>query len=346
MQNIWKKIVIFANENRTKRMMEDLKVSILVPVYGVEKFIRQCAESLFSQSYTNLEFVFVDDCTPDNSIAVLQEALRDYPARKNQVRIVRHQTNRGVGAARKIALATATGDFVLSVDGDDYLLPDAVDTLIKIQGETEADIVTGSYFSLFPDGTIKEMCYQTLDKPKTLKLQLAQNTIPPCIWGRLIRRSVYTDNRIDTVEGINMAEDYGLTPRLIFAARRIAYTNKAIYIYRQNSPTSTFSQLSRKHVISILKANEVVRQYIQAHDHRQEYAFALETGMLNAWHTALKGGLTRSEISDICHYMPRGVLFRLCHLLFAHRSTLPLLRFSYLTIKWCYKRRLHYSDKH
>lgn len=324
--------------------MEDLKVSILVPIYGVEKYIQQCAVSLFSQTYTNIEYVFVDDCTPDNSITILQEVLRDYPNRKKQVQIVRHQTNRGLGAGRKTALAASTGDFVLNVDSDDYLLPDAVETLVKKQKETDADIVTGFFFFLFPDGSQTEKRYPQLPKSEALKLMLAQNTIPYHIWGRLIRKRIYFDNHIDAVEGINMAEDYGLIPRLFFAAKQIAYIDKAVYVYRQGSASSTFGKLSHQHVISILRANEVVRQYIQSHDHQQEYAFALEVGMLNAWHTALKAGFTPSQISNTCHYVPHAILFRLCHLLFAHRMTFPLLRMSYLIIKRCYKRRLHYSD--
>ena len=322
--------------------MEDLKVSILVPVYGVEKFIRQCAMSLFGQTYTNIEYVFVDDCTPDNSMAILQEVLCDYPARKNQVQIVRHQTNRGLGAGRKTALAASTGDFVLNVDSDDYLLPDAVEVLVKVQQETKADIVTGGYLSQSPDGSLTEKHYQALGKSETLKLLLIQNTIQPHIWARLIRKSVYTEHHIDAIEGINMAEDYALTPRLVFAASRIAYAGKAVYVYRLSSPTSTFGKPKQHHLISILKANEVVMQYIRAHDQQKEYIFALETGMMNAWHTALKAGFTPSQISDVCHYMPHIALFRACHLLFAHRPTAPLLRLSYLAIKWYYKRRLHY----
>lgn len=324
--------------------MEDLKVSILVPIYGVEKYIRQCAISLFSQTYANIEYVFVDDCSPDNSIDILQEVLRNYPDRKNQVQIIRHQVNRGLGASRKTALAAATGDFVFNVDSDDFLLLDAVETLVKTQKETGADIVTGLFISLFPDGSMTEKHYQKLGKSELLKLMLAQNTITPHIWARLIRRSIYHDHHIYSVEGINMAEDYGLTPRLIFAANNVVYVDKAIYVYRLNSSASIFTKLNQQHVVSLLKANEMVWQYIQAHDHQQEYTYAVEVGMLNAWHIALKAGTTPAQISSACHYVPRDWLFRLSHLLFAHRPTAPLLRLTYLTIKWCYKRHLHYSD--
>lgn len=324
--------------------MEGVKVSILVPVYGVEKFIKQCAESLFEQSYANIEYVFVDDCTVDNSIAILQQVLCDYPNRKSQVKIIRHPINRGLGAGRKTALAASTGNFVLNVDSDDYLMPDAVETLVRAQQTTGADIVTGAYLALFPDGSMAEKRYQGFCKEETLKLLLIQNTLLPHIWARLIRRTIYTDHNINAVENINMAEDYALTPRLVFAARHITYADKAVYVYRQNSPSSIFGHFSHQHVISILRANETIWQYIQTHDSQYEYTFALGIGMLNAWHTALKNGLSLLEIKSICHYVPKSTLFRLVHLLFAHRATLPLLRFSYLSIKWCYKRWLRYPD--
>ena len=76
--------------------MEFKKVSILVPVYGVEKYIERCARSLFEQTYDNIEYIFVDDCTKDRSIEILQKVLEDYPNRKNQVKILHHEKNTSV----------------------------------------------------------------------------------------------------------------------------------------------------------------------------------------------------------------------------------------------------------
>lgn len=322
--------------------MESFKVSILVPVYGVRDFIRQCAISLFSQTYSNIEYVFVDDCTPDDSIAILQEVLRDYPARTDQVKIIRHGENQGLGAGRKTAFAAATGDFVLNVDSDDYLLPNAVELLVKEQQRVGADIVTGSFFNLYSNGNMTEAHCVIVDKSRTLKLLLIQHTIPHTIWARLIRKDIYVDHGIDSIEGINMAEDYGLVVRLFHAADHIAFVEAPVYVYRLGSAASTFGRLKGHHMVSFLKANETVRQYIMSHAGCREYAFALETGMLNVYHLAMKAGLTCEQIQEICHYAPRILLFRLCHSLFAHRFSLPLLRFSYLCIKWCYKRKLHY----
>ena len=83
--------------------MQDIKVSVCTPVYGVEAFIERCARSLFTQSYKNIEYIFVNDCTPDRSMEVLQQVLSDYPERKDSVKIVNHKTNRGLVAARRLS---------------------------------------------------------------------------------------------------------------------------------------------------------------------------------------------------------------------------------------------------
>ena len=84
-----------------------MKVSVIVPVYGVERFIGECAASLFGQTYQDLEYIFVDDCSPDASVAVLESVLERFPARQPYVRIIRNAVNRGSGATRSIALAAA-----------------------------------------------------------------------------------------------------------------------------------------------------------------------------------------------------------------------------------------------
>lgn len=96
------------------------KISLLIPVYGVEKYIERCARSLFGQTYQNIEYIFVDDCTKDSSIAVLKKVLDDYPFRKEQVTIIHHNFNKGLSAARNTAFNHATGDYIIHVDSDDY----------------------------------------------------------------------------------------------------------------------------------------------------------------------------------------------------------------------------------
>ena len=106
--------------------MTDIKVSICVPVYGAEKFMEKCARSLFEQTYHNIEYVFVNDCTPDRSIEVIRQVLLDYPQRQASVKIVEHEHNRGLSASRHTAVLHATGDYFLHFDDDDYMETDAI----------------------------------------------------------------------------------------------------------------------------------------------------------------------------------------------------------------------------
>ena len=99
-------------------------LSVLVPVYGVERYIADCARSLFAQRDVDAEFVFVDDASPDGSVDRLHEVMAEYPAVGERVRILRHARNRGVGAARRTAIEAARGTYICFVDSDDALSDD------------------------------------------------------------------------------------------------------------------------------------------------------------------------------------------------------------------------------
>ena len=141
-------------------------VSILVPIYKVEKYIERCAISLFEQTYDNIEYIFVDDCLPDNSISILKEVVERYPQRKNKVCILHHEKNRGLSAARNTAINAASGLFISHVDSDDYLDPDAIKLLVEKQLETGADIVTGNHYIVQNSGIKKMYEAEYNDKPE------------------------------------------------------------------------------------------------------------------------------------------------------------------------------------
>ena len=99
------------------------KVSVVIPVYGVEKYIERCARSLFEQTLDDIEYIFVNDCTKDRSIDILNEVINDYPARKQQIRIVHHKENKGLPFARQSGWQVATGEYVANCDSDDWVDP-------------------------------------------------------------------------------------------------------------------------------------------------------------------------------------------------------------------------------
>ena len=127
----------------------NIKVSILVPIYGVEKYIERCAVSLFEQTYKNIEYIFVDDCGTDNSIGILKDVIDRYPCRKEQTRIIRHTRNRGLAAARNTAVKEATGEFICHVDSDDWVDQTLIEQLVSKQIENDADIVSVNYIKVY-----------------------------------------------------------------------------------------------------------------------------------------------------------------------------------------------------
>ena len=97
------------------------KVSIIIPVYGVEKYIERCARSLFEQTLDDIEYLFIDDCTPDKSVEILKRVLEEYPHRKSQVVIHRMEQNSGQAKVREWGMQNATGEYVIHCDSDDWV---------------------------------------------------------------------------------------------------------------------------------------------------------------------------------------------------------------------------------
>lgn len=314
-----------------------MKVSVLVPIYGVKDYIEACVESLFEQSYQDIEYVFVDDCSPDNSVSILEDVMERYGERKKQVRIIHHEQNQGLGAARRTALAAATGDFVMAVDSDDKLSVNAIETLCRLQQTTGADIVEGTLCRFNENGVFKRQQPYHGTKENLLKLMLLQNTVSHNLAGRLVRRSIYIDNDINSVEGVNMAEDYAVTPRLIYCGSH-AYTDEDIYFYRDNTNSSFYESITPRHIASLLKANAIVYQFFQEHDVQGVYQLPLEISMLNTYSQSIRNGIGRKEVDRICNYRPSSLYVRLSRLCFSHCPR--LMRFSYLSIKWLYKKQI------
>ena len=222
------------------------KVSILVPVYGVEKYIERCARSLFEQTYQDLEFVFVNDCTPDRSIEVLEAVEKDYPQRENSIKIISHEKNKGLAASRNTGLDYSTGEFVVCVDSDDWLALDAIEQLIKKQMESGADMVSGDRLIHYEDKEelLSERKYKDREQ---MVLQMMQHTWDHFVTGRVFRRSLFVDNGLRWIEGYDVAEDRFMMTLLSYYSTVFGTVDKTIYHYeRGNVNALTKTQDGRK----------------------------------------------------------------------------------------------------
>lgn len=222
--------------------MNDL-VSILVPVYGTEKYIEKCVRSILDQTYTNIEIVIVNDCTPDNSMKIIRDLMASYPNRTNNVKIVNHTVNQGLAVSRNDCIDAASGDFVFFLDSDDWIDPKTIETLVDKQLETKADIVSSKYF--VNEDELKSSYIEPNHPTREAMLThyLTQGWHHE-LWGRLIRHSIFTNNNIRCIPGCDMAEDWRMTPMLVWYARKIAFVDKHFYHYRHNDNSMCFSPLS------------------------------------------------------------------------------------------------------
>ena len=214
--------------------MNSIKVTIGVPVYEVESYIERCCISLFSQTYDDIEYLFVDDCGKDNSIGLIYKVLDSYPQRKSQVSIIRHKRNLGLGAARNTIIENAKGDFITWVDSDDWVEPDMVDKCVKRQMINDADIVVFNYIIHHKHykKVIKKEHFKT---SKELSLAIIRRDVPTCVWSNFIRLSLYLDNNVRVEEGVNMGEDFQQMPRLTYYSNKIAYLDDVLYHYNYSN---------------------------------------------------------------------------------------------------------------
>ncbi|MEE0818765.1 MAG: glycosyltransferase family 2 protein [Coprococcus catus] len=222
------------------------KISVIIPICNVEGYIKHCVETLMLQTLTdNLEYIFVNDATPDKSIEILQSVLDKYPERKDQVIIIDHESNKGLPSARNTGLSVANGDYIYHCDSDDYLEHNTLELLYKKAIEEDADIVWCDYKEIWPNGERykKQPAFQTAEDAICGMLigQMEYN-----VWNKLVKRTLYTDNGIFFPDGFSMGED--LTMISLFAnARKIAYVPETLYNYvRTNVSAMTCSMSNDK----------------------------------------------------------------------------------------------------
>lgn len=208
------------------------KVTVIVPVYGVEKYIERCARSLFEQTLDDMEFVFVDDCTKDNSIWVLERVIEDYPNRKEQIKILHHEHNKGLSHARETGVNAAVGEYIAHCDSDDWVEHNMYEELYNEAKKLDTDIVKcGFYISSNTDTVIPiNHSNNILQQREVLSLLYSWKGWNQ-IWVLLVKKNLYnnvvfTDN--------TMMEDFFVVAQLYAKCQNVGVYNKPLYYYFQN----------------------------------------------------------------------------------------------------------------
>lgn len=221
------------------------KISVIIPIYNVANYIERCARSLFEQTLDDIEFIFVDDASPDNSIQILQETLSHYPQRRSQVHIIHHSSNLGLTAARNSGLKIAMGDFIANCDSDDYVAPNMYKSLYDKAIEKNAEVAYCDFFMAYSS---HNEYYKTLDEHKNKTSFLKQYLLQgwSVLWNMIIKRELLLSHNLHSPQGITYCEDFYLTVPVLFYANKIAKVNNALYYYNRANSSSIMHKLNEK----------------------------------------------------------------------------------------------------
>lgn len=209
------------------------KVSVIIPVFNAECYIERCARSLFEQTLTDIEFIFVNDYSQDNGIYKLKQILSEYPQRQPQVQIIDHKFNKGSAAARNTGLKMSIGKYIIHCDADDWVEKDTYERMYEAAIAGNACIVISNYFLEYAGKS--RLCVQNVRKNDDLVALLLSSKLHGANWNKLILRNLLIDNSLWYVEGINMWEDLIMSVKACCLAKNIILINEAFYHYnRQN----------------------------------------------------------------------------------------------------------------
>ena len=212
------------------------KVSIVTPVYKLEKYIGDCIQSVIKQTYPSIEFVLVDDCGGDKSVDIINDFISSTHKEGLEIKLIHHEHNQGVAAARSHAMQAATGDYIFCLDSDDMLKPECIDHLVKRMEETDADFVVCDHYSdKENEGLGGHLCtpVDVLEGNEACIHALAECWFNVAPWCKLLKRSFIEQNQLYFCDGI-LNEDAPWTFQLCLNASKIAFLAEELYYYRYN----------------------------------------------------------------------------------------------------------------
>ena len=223
-------------------------ISVIVPIYNVAPYIERCARSLFEQSFQSVEYIFVNDCTPDNSIEILEGVIKEYPNRTSQISIIHNTKNIGLAATRFVGLDIAKGKYILHCDSDDWVETNMLQCMYDAAVKEDADIVCCEAIKELANG--KSYYRYTYDEETIYNglLDLQVSEIHVAIWNKLIKKELFNKYGIRNLEGVNMGEDSALTIRLRYYSKKTVIIHRPLYHYNRTNCDSMVANIKEKSI--------------------------------------------------------------------------------------------------
>ncbi len=208
-----------------------MDISVIIPIYNVEKYIERCLYSLFTQTKTaGVEFILINDATSCKSMEMTRRIISENS--NLNIRIINNDKNLGIGATRQIGISAAIGEYIIQIDSDDWCEPAMLEKLYNKAKECDADIVCCDYYLNYRNKEI--YAPQNIGKSTIESIELLiKGTLFGAMWNKLVKSSLYRDNKITFTPNLNNQEDLIVSLKLFNSAKNITYLPQAFLHYRQ-----------------------------------------------------------------------------------------------------------------
>lgn len=272
---------------------EESLISVIVPVYKVERYLDECVTSIRAQSYGNLEIILVDDGSPDNCPAMCEE----YAARDSRVRVV-HKENGGLSSARNAGLDVATGKYTAFVDSDDSIKPNMLETMYGWLTAHDVDVVMCGTIKCFDNGeqdyidrALPSKCFTREDALRSFLYH--RERMASAVWNKLFDSRFFRgDQAIRFPEGLN-SEDYYVLSHVYDTMRGLYFNSEPFYRYRIRSNSITTQTVLNEHSFDKAKIAELCCQYLRESGYSDSNALAYSR--MQGWYDVLYDLLGKKE---------------------------------------------------
>lgn len=280
-----------------------MKISVLVPVYKCEHFIEKCSESIFAQTLDDIEYVFISDDSPDSSINIIKNTLDKFQYRKQYVKIVTLDENRGVAYVRNQLLKEASGEYILYVDSDDWIETNALELLYTKAKESDAEVVSfGFYCENKKRTTIRTFSYKNTEE--CLNDVIGNNW--GVVWRFLFKKDIAMKNKINFPNGLQGGEDYVFCVKYLSCVKNIIAVKLPLYHYVTYNSGSLISSKNMDSIIDQFKATDIVEDFLKQQNLLDHYNTALNKrkyyvkSIIDSFLTKKWGNLFYAEYSNKC----------------------------------------------
>ena len=267
-----------------------MKFSIIVPIYNVEKYLRECIESVLNQTYKDFELILVDDGSQDNCPQICDE----YKKLDDRV-IVIHKKNGGLPSARNAGIRQASGDYFMHLDGDDFFEEKCLEKAFKIIDLEKHDLYLGnSRYDYYGDNSIKVELYdinKIQKKPYNDILKhffYGKNMMPSAAWHNIYKTKYIKDNNLFFDEELSWSEDADNFFKVLFSTRDIGFFDYTFYYYRKNNQSAMTKNPSLRNILSNIKVSKKWFYNIDNYDISEYTKKIIKTRFANGLMYALK----------------------------------------------------------